>query len=53
MKKYTKPTVEVVELSVKESLSRVPANLTHTFKKTELIAATTYSLILSDLGKNA
>ena len=27
MKKYTKPSVEVVELSVKESLSALPGNL--------------------------
>ena len=27
MKKYIKPTAEVIELSVKESLSALPANL--------------------------
>lgn len=27
MKKYTKPTVEVVELSVKESLSALPSGV--------------------------
>ncbi|MBO5008857.1 MAG: hypothetical protein J6D26_08485 [Clostridia bacterium] len=29
MKKYTKPTVEVVELSVKESLSALPTGFTN------------------------
>ena len=53
MKNYTKPTVEVVELSVKESLSRVPAGLAPaSFKKTQVLAATTYNVVLSDLKLN-
>ena len=30
MKKYTKPTINVVELSVKESLSALPSNILRT-----------------------
>lgn len=33
MKKYTKPTVEVVELSVKESLSDLPTGVNRIGKK--------------------
>ena len=51
MKNYIKPTAEVVELSVKESLSDVPVSLNiapKAFKKAT-IAATTYNLVISDL----
>jgi len=52
MKNYIRPTAEVVELSVKESLSRVPSDLAPTgFKKTVAVAATTYNVKLSELGK--
>lgn len=40
MKKYTKPTVDVVELSVKESLSALPSQL----KKTQKVGAYTVTL---------
>ena len=33
MKKYNKPTIQVVELSVKESLSAIPSNFGVTMKK--------------------
>lgn len=54
MKNYIKPAAEVVELSVRESLSAIPAGLTgvtpSAFTKTQkVLAATTYSLVLSDL----
>ena len=54
MKNYIKPTAEVVELSVKESLSRnlINPELRTNFRKTT-IAATTYSVIVSDLKVNS
>lgn len=37
MKKYTKPAVNVVELTVKESLSALPKNITGVTSKTVAI----------------
>ena len=45
MKKYTKPAIEVVELSVKESLSALPNGFTRTVKsKTISEAARTVTI---------
>lgn len=46
MKKYTKPEVSIVELSVKESLSALPSNLTKVKKvaATATYAATVYNI---------
>lgn len=57
MKNYIKPTAEVVELSVRESLSRVPAGVSgvqhSAFSKTQkVLASTTYNLVLSDMKLN-
>lgn len=44
MKKYIKPTAKVVNLSVKESLSALPANLRiNTIRRTTGYVATVYS----------
>ncbi len=37
MKKYTKPAVNVVELTVKESLSALPSNIKNVMKKNAAI----------------
>lgn len=37
MKKYTKPAIEVVELSVKESLSALPTGFTRSVDKTKVV----------------
>jgi len=50
MKKYIKPTAEVVELSVKESLSALPAGVTRgAFTKTQIVAATPYTILVSQV----
>lgn len=53
MKKYTKPEVSIVELSVKESLSALPSNLS---KVKKVAATSTYAATLfnvSDITPNA
>ena len=50
MKKYTKPTVDVVELSVKESLSALPSQLTKT-QKVGAYTVTLYNAINSNTFK--
>ena len=54
MKNYTRPTVEVVELSVKESLSRVPSGLNpaSVSKTQKVLAATTYNRVVSTIRFN-
>lgn len=57
MKNYIKPAAEVVELSVRESLSRIPVGLSGvaapTFTKTQkILASTTYTVVLSDMKSN-
>ena len=46
MKKYTKPMVNVVELSVKESLSALPEGI----RKVKLATATAPTITLYDLS---
>lgn len=53
MKKYIKPTAEVVELSVKESLSELPAGMTKgVFVKQQLAAIMPYNIVVSEVKKN-
>lgn len=54
MKNYIKPTAQVVELSVKESLSTLPEGVTFGgFEKRQaVLAATTYNVVLSQLKKS-
>lgn len=49
MKKYTKPSAEVVELSVKEPLSALPGDLQRQkVQRTTAYAATFYGLATSE-----
>lgn len=50
MKKYIKPTAEVVELSVKESLSALPANtqIRKVVRKANILNAATATIYAAD-----